>query len=212
MKQFIEFVPVALFAAVFFYSRDIYLSTMVLMVGIAAQVAFEYLTSGRIEKKTQIIFWISMLFGGATLLFRNEVFIQWKPTIVNWLFAATLLASQLFGRENLLKKMLGAQMHLPAHVWQRLNLGWSLGFFIAGALNLVVAFNFTLEFWVSYKLIGGFAITLGYIVLTIAYLAKGGYLQEPQPLSDDNSVDDRNANDRNVNTNKVDNNSIDTNH
>ena len=29
MKQFIEFVPVALFAGVFFYSRYIYLSTMV---------------------------------------------------------------------------------------------------------------------------------------------------------------------------------------
>ncbi|MFT4633366.1 MAG: intracellular septation protein [Candidatus Pseudothioglobus sp.] len=189
MKQFIEFVPVALFVAVFFYSRDIYLSTMVLMGGVAAQVAFEYLTTQRVEKKTQIIFWISMLFGGATLLFRNELFIQWKPTIVNWLFAATLLGSQLFGRENLLKKMLGAQMQLPAHVWQRLNLGWSLGFFIAGALNLVIAFNFTLDFWVSYKLIGGFAITLSYIILTVAYLAKGGYLQEPQPEKDDGNTD-----------------------
>jgi len=179
MKQFIEFVPVALFAAVFFYSRDIYLSTTVLMVAIAAQAALEYLTTRRIEKKTQIIFWISMLFGGATLLFRNELFIQWKPSIINWLFAGSLLASQFFGKENLLKRMLGAQLRLPDPVWQRLNLGWSLGFFIAGALNLVVAFNFSLEFWVSYKLIGGFAITLSYIVLTLVYLSSGGYLQEP---------------------------------
>ena len=174
MKQFIEFVPVALFAAVFFYSRDIYLSTTVLMVAIAAQAALEYLTTRRIEKKTQIIFWISMLFGGATLLFRNEL-------IINWLFAGSLLASQFFGKENLLKRMLGAQLRLPNPVWQRLNLGWSLGFFIAGALNLVVAFNFSLDVWVSYKLIGGFAITLSYIVLTLIYLSSGGYLQEPQP-------------------------------
>jgi intracellular septation protein len=178
MKQFIEFVPVALFAAVFFYSRDIYLSTMVLMVAIAGQAALEYITTRRIEKKTQVIFWISMLFGGATLLFRNELFIQWKPTIINWLFAGALLSSQFYGKENLLQKMLGAQLQLPGHVWLKLNLGWSLGFFIAGALNLLVAFNFSLEFWVSYKLIGGFAITLGYIIITIAYLAKGGYLQE----------------------------------
>lgn len=177
MKQFIEFVPVALFAAVFFYSRDIYLSTIVLMVAIAGQAALEYLSTRRIEKKTQVIFWISMLFGGATLLFRNELFIQWKPTIINWLFAGALLSSQFFGKENLLQKMLGAQLPLPGHVWQRLNLGWSLGFFIAGALNLVVAFNFSLEFWVSYKLIGGFAITLVYIIITVAYLANGGYLQ-----------------------------------
>jgi intracellular septation protein len=177
MKQFIEFVPVALFAGVFFYSRDIYLSTMVLMVAIAGQAALEYLTSRRIEKKTQVIFWISMLFGGATLLFRNELFIQWKPTIINWLFAGALLSSQFLSKQNLLEKMLGAQLQLPGHAWQRLNLGWSLGFFIAGALNLVVAFNFSLDFWVSYKLIGGFAITLSYIVITVAYLANSGYLQ-----------------------------------
>jgi intracellular septation protein len=180
MKQFIEFVPVALFAAVFFFSRDIYLSTLVLMVAIAAQAGLEYLMTRRIERKTQIIFWISMLFGGATLLLRNELFIQWKPTIINWLFAAGLLASQFLGKDNLLKKMLGAQLRLPDSVWLRLNLGWSLGFFIAGALNLVVAFNFSLAFWVSYKLIGGFAITLSYIVLTLIYLSSGGHLQDPQ--------------------------------
>ena len=180
MKQFIEFVPVALFAAVFFFSRDIYLSTLVLMVAIAAQAGLEYLMTRQIEKKTQIIFWISMLFGGATLLLRNELFIQWKPTIINWLFAAGLLASQFLGKDNLLKKMLGAQLRLPDSVWLRLNLGWSLGFFIAGALNLVVAFNFSLAFWVSYKLIGGFAITLSYIVLTLIYLSSGGHLQDPQ--------------------------------
>ena len=180
MKQFIEFVPVALFAAVFFFSRDIYLSTLVLMVAIAAQAGLEYLMTRQIEKKTQIIFWISMLFGGATLLLRNELFIQWKPTIINWLFAAGLLASQFLGKDNLLKKMLGTQLRLPDSVWLRLNLGWSLGFFIAGALNLVVAFNFSLAFWVSYKLIGGFAITLSYIVLTLIYLSSGGHLQDPQ--------------------------------
>ena len=47
------------------------------------------------------------------------------------------------------------------------------------ALTLVVAFNFSLDFWVSYKLIGGFAITLSYIVITVAYLANSGYLQAP---------------------------------
>lgn len=179
MKQFIEFIPVALFTGVFFYTRDIYISTAVLMAAITAQVGLEYGMTRRVEKKTQVIFWIAILFGSATLLFRNELFIQWKPTIINWLFAAGLLASQFFGSENLLKKMLGAQIQLPTPVWNRLNLGWCMGFFIAGALNLVVAFSFSLEFWVSYKLVGGFALTLMYIIITVAYLVRGGYLQEP---------------------------------
>ena len=42
----------------------------------------------------------------------------------------------------------------------------------------LVAYNFSLEFWVSYKLVGGVAITLVYMIVTIVYLAKGGYLND----------------------------------
>ena len=178
MKQFIEFVPVALFVIVYFSTRDIYLSTGVLMVGICLQVAFEYFKFKQVERKTQVIFWVAMLFGGATLLFRNQEFIQWKPTIVNWMFCAALLGSQFMGKENLLKRMLGEQIPLPQTVWRNLNLGWSFGFFVAGALNLVVAYSFSLDTWVSYKLIGGFAITLVYMLITMIYLVKGGYISE----------------------------------
>ena len=96
MKQFIEFIPVVLFVGVYYTTKDIYLSTGVLMAGIFLQVAYEYFTTGTVEKKTQAIFAIAMLFGGATLLFRNEVFIQWKPTIVNWLFAAVHSGEALY--------------------------------------------------------------------------------------------------------------------
>lgn len=180
MKQFIEFMPVALFVAIYFYTKDIYLSTGVLMVAIGAQLGIEFATFKRVERKTQVIFWVAILFGGATLLFRNEAFIQWKPTVVNWLFAVALLASQYIGKENLLQKLLGAQLKLPSPVWRNLNFGWSFGFFLAGVLNLVVAWYFSLDFWVSYKLVGGFGLTLLYMIVTIVYLVKGGYIQQEE--------------------------------
>ena len=148
------------------------------MVGVCFQVAFEYFRFGKVDKKTTIIFWVAILFGGATLVFRNEAFIQWKPTIVNWLFAVGLMASQIFGRENIIKKMLGEQIKLPDPVWRNLAFGWAFGFFLAGAMNPIVAYNFDLDFWVTYKLFGGFIITLIYMIVTMVYLAKGGYIQE----------------------------------
>ncbi len=184
MKQFIEFIPVALFVGVYFTTKDIYLSTGVLMAGMLVQVAFEYFTTGTVEKKTLVIFAIAMIFGGATLLFRNEVFIQWKPTIVNWLFAVTLWGSAVLVKTNLLKKMIGQQVKMPDNAWRNLNHGWALGFFIAGALNLVVAYNFSLDFWVSYKLFGGMGLTIFYMVCTMVYLVKGGYLSEPEKTKD----------------------------
>jgi intracellular septation protein len=82
--------------------------------------------------------------------------------------------------------MLGKQLTLHDQVWVRLNFGWACGFFFAGALNLVVAYNFSMEFWVSYKLIGGFALTFLYIMLTVGYLASKGYLKELEsPATED---------------------------
>ena len=182
MKQLIEFIPVALFVVVYFSTRDIYLATGVLMVGIVIQVIFEYWKDRRISKQTQFIFWVAMLAGGATLLFQDELFIKWKPTIVNWMFCLALLASQYLGSDNLLKKLLGGQLELPDQVWRTLNLGWSAGFFLAGVLNLLVAYLFSTDIWVTYKLVGGLGITLTYIIVTMVYLVKGGHLKlDAQP-------------------------------
>ena len=178
MRQFIEFVPIAAFVAVYFSTKDIFLATSVLMAAVCVQVGFEYLADGVISKRTQMIFWVVMLAGIATLAFQNEIFIKWKPTIVNWMFCVALLISQFFMKETLLKKMLGEALPLPDQSWRTLNYGWSIGFFIAGALNLFVAYFFSTDFWVTYKLVGGMAITLVYIVITIVYLHRSGHLKK----------------------------------
>lgn len=180
MRQFVEFVPIALFVVVYFTTRDIYLATGVLMAGVCVQLGYEYKVDGEVSRRTQMVFWVAILAGSATLIFQDELFIKWKPTIVNWLFCAALLASEFLTRDNLLKKMLGEHLPLPDHVWRNLGFGWSAGFFLAGALNLVVAYLFNTDFWVTYKLVGGFALTLSYMIITMIYLVKGGYIQEEE--------------------------------
>jgi intracellular septation protein len=178
MNQLLDFVPVALFVIVFFLS-DIFYATGALMIGVTVQVLVYLALKRPVSRELKITLWASLLFGGLTLAFRNETFIQWKPTIVNWLLAAGLIGSHFFGSKNALQHMLGKQLSLVDEVWVRLNFGWACGFFLAGVFNLVVAYNFSMEFWVSYKLIGGFALTFLYILATVGYLASKGYLQEP---------------------------------
>lgn len=177
MNQLLDFVPIFLFAVVFFLS-DIYYATAALMGAVTLQVGAYRLAGKTISRELAITFWASLLFGGLTLVFRNELFIQWKPTIVNWLLCASLIASHFVGKRNIIAQLFGKQLTLVDEVWAKLNFGWALGFFIAGALNLLVAYNFSMEFWVSYKLIGGFALTFLYILITMAYLAKKGLLAE----------------------------------
>ena len=180
MKQFVEFIPIAVFAGVYFYTRDIFISTAVLIVATLCQIAFEYGQTRTVSKQNLFIFVTVVVLGALTLSFRDEVFIQWKPTMVNWVFSVVLLGTLLIAKINLLKQLLGSQINLPEHVWRNLVFGWSAAFFFAGALNLVVAFNFDMDFWVSYKLVGGFALTLFYMVCTVAYLVKGGYLEDAE--------------------------------
>lgn len=179
MNQLLDFLPVAVFVLVFFLT-DIFYATGALMIGVTVQVLAYLALKKPLSRELKITFWASMIFGGLTLIFRNETFILWKPTIVNWLLAGVLIGSHFFARKTALQHMLGGQMELHEAVWTRLNFGWAAGFFFAGALNLVVAYNFSLEFWVSYKLIGGFALTFLYILATIGYLAAKGYLKEPE--------------------------------
>jgi intracellular septation protein len=180
MKQFVEFLPIAVFAGVYFYTRDIFISTTVLIVATLCQIAFEYGSTKTVSRQTLFVFFSVVVLGGMTIAFRDEVFIQWKPTLVNWAFSLVLLGALLIAKISLLEKMLGSQLTLPNHVWRNLTYGWSAAFFLAGALNLVVAFNFDMDFWVSYKLVGGFALTLLYMICTVVYLVKGGYLEDAE--------------------------------
>jgi intracellular septation protein len=184
LNQLLDFLPILLFVAAFFGSgQDIYLATGVLMAAVALQVGLYYLTGKPVGRELKLTFWASMIFGALTLLLRNELFIQWKPTVVNWALAAALLGSHWVRQHNLLKSLLGEQLRMPEVDWQRLNYGWAFGFFLAGALNLLVAYNFSMEFWVSYKLIGGFGLTFLYIIITLTYLARRGLLDgDPQEL------------------------------
>jgi intracellular septation protein len=179
MKQLIEFIPIVLFFVVYqlkgesitmgqwHYNFDgIFTATAVLMAATVVQVILSYLISRRLEKRLLWMLLAVMVFGGATLVFRNQLFIQWKPTIFNWALAIAFLASQFIGEKNLMERTLGTQIQLPKPVWGKLNLLWITNFTIVGALNLVVAYGYSEDAWVSYKLYSSIGFTLLLTILT----------------------------------------------
>lgn len=163
MKFLFDLFPIILFFAAF-KAFDIFVATGVVIVATAAQIAWVW----HRHRKVDTMLWVSLalvvVFGGATLLLRDETFIKWKPTVLYWLFAVVLFASaHLFGR-NLIRAMLEAQVTLPTPLWARLNLAWVLFFAAMGVLNLWVAFNFSTDTWVTFKLFGGMGLMVVFIV------------------------------------------------
>ena len=82
------------------------------------------------------------------------------------LLALIFGASQFIGDKNLMERTLGSQIHLPKPVWLRLNVLWVSNFTIVGALNLVVAYQYSEATWVSYKLYSAIGFTLALTILT----------------------------------------------
>jgi intracellular septation protein len=116
-------------------------------------------------------FAIIAVFGGATLLLQDETFIKWKPTVLYWLFAAVLAGSALL-RRNLIRSVLSQEMHLPDPIWARLNVAWIVFFALMGAANLYVAFNYSTDLWVNFKLFGGMGLMLLFVVAQALVLAR----------------------------------------
>lgn len=178
MKFLFDLFPVVLFF-VAFKLADIYVATGVAIAATFLQVGWLKLRGKRVDPMLWASFGIIVVFGGATLLLQNETFIKWKPTVLYWLLGSVLAGAALGFRRNLVRSMLSEQVQLPDPVWARLNWSW-VGFFaFMGALNLYVAYNFSTDLWVNFKLFGGMGLMLLFVVVQSAFLAK--YVEEEKP-------------------------------
>ncbi len=184
MKQLAELIPLALFfityqldgtvlnvGAIQYEVDGIFSATAVLIIATTLQVVLTRLITGHLEKRLLWLLAAVAVFGGATLIFRDQTFIYWKPTVFNWALAAVFAGSEFIGEKNLMARTLGSQVQLPATVWRRLNWTWVGYFAFVGTLNLIVAYGYTEAFWVSYKFYSAFGFTLLISILTAVIIA-----------------------------------------
>ena len=191
MRLLLDFLPIALFFAA--YKLDgIYTATAVAIVATLLLVAAFWLRHRRVEKMHLVTLAILLIFGGATLLLQDPVYIKWKPTVAYGLFALVFLGSMVIGERNLTERMMGHLTRgVPPRLWKRLNLAWVVFFLVAGALNLYVAYHFSEATWVNFKLFGLLGLTLAFIVAQSLVLSR--YLTEgSEAPSADSSADREN--------------------
>lgn len=200
MKLLIDFLPVVIFFIVYKMApqcieliapllnadqvtylhamQPIILATAVLIPATALQILYTRYTTGKFEKMHLITLALVVLLGGTTVLLQDKEFIMWKPTIVNWLFAAAFLSSQLFMEKSFLQRMMEANLTLPSSVWIKLNYAWIGFFIISGIVNLIVAYNFSEDTWVNFKLFGLLGLTILFIIVQSLFLYR--YIEQKE--------------------------------
>ncbi|MXZ80022.1 MAG: septation protein A [Gammaproteobacteria bacterium] len=185
MKILLDFFPLIIFFAAF-KLYDIFVATAAAIVATFIQIAVMRLKHRRFEPMHLITLAIITVFGGLTILLHDDVFIKWKPTIVNWIFSLVILAMQ-FTKKSALEYVMGSQISLPATAWRNLNLSWAAFFLSMGGLNLYVAFFHNLgadpeirtEVWVNFKVFWMFGLTLVFAVGQFFFLYR--YLKDDAP-------------------------------
>jgi intracellular septation protein len=150
----------------------ILLATAVAIVATLAQVGWLLIRKRKVDRMLWISLVIIVVMGGATLILRDPTFIKWKPTVLYWAFAVVLLAADWIFKKNMVRSMMQEQISLPDGVWARLNLSWVAFFAFMGVANLYVAYHFSENIWVNFKLFGGIGLMVVFVLIQAVMLSR----------------------------------------
>ena len=171
MKLLFDFFPIVLFF-VAFKLFDIYVATAVAMGATVAQIGWVWMRRGKVDTMLWVSLGVITVFGGATLALQDPTFIKWKPTVLYWLFALVLAVAGFGFKKNFVRSIMQHQVQLPDEMWERLQASWIGFFLVMGVLNLYVAYNYTTDTWVNFKLFGGMGLMLVFVLLQALMLAR----------------------------------------
>lgn len=203
MKFFLDFFPVLLFFLVYKFFGDlppnlvdmanslpvvridpaeprdaIYFATLVLILATIVQNIAHFLIYRKLEKMHLISLGILVAFGSLTLAFKDPLFIKWKVSIFNWFFGAAIIGSQFIGKTPLIERMMAQAISVPAKIWRQINMSWGLFFLLVGVVNIYVAYNYSEDIWVDFKLFGVLGMTFVFMIIQGLYLAKHALPEE----------------------------------
>jgi intracellular septation protein len=184
MKLLLDFLPILIFFGVYKTTGDLITATAVLIPVTIVQVAVVYWLTKKLEKMALVTLALVIVLGGLTVLLNDGWFIMWKPTVVNWLFAAAFFGSHFIGSKPIIERLLGHAIALEPKQWLTLSFAWIAFFIFLGVLNLIVAYQFSEDVWVNFKLFGLLGLTFGFLIIQGVWISKHGSEAQAQPEDD----------------------------
>ena len=167
----VEMLPLIAFFAVYYFTKNIFIATGVCIVASWLQVGVAYFKYKKISKNTMLSCILITVFGGLTIILHNKVFIMLKPSLLYWIMGISMLVGQIVGK-NGVKLLLQEHIKLQDKDWSILNLAWVGFFLVMGGLNLFVALTFSEYLWVQFKVFGGLALMLIFMIFCGIYIYK----------------------------------------
>lgn len=174
LKFFCEVTPLLIFFFIFKTSnhpKPIIDATLYLVISTFIVLAICYYLTKYIPKLPLFSALVLAIFGVATILFDNEIFIKIKPTLLNLIFA-TILFYSYYSKKLFLKEILGSAIIMEDKAWLILSIRWALFFVALAILNEVIWRNFSTDFWVKFKVFGMMPISIIFTLSQMPFMMK----------------------------------------
>ncbi len=180
MSFIIDFFPLLFFFAAYKFA-DIYIASGILILASAVQLIMFRVRAGKFEKSKIWMFIGILLFGGVTIVLHDDFYLKIKVSIIFTIISLALLGSFYVGRKQPLVKTIALKTgdnfsKVPESRWYLINWLWIGFFFSIAIINLYVAFNFSLDTWVSFKVWG--ITILNLILMMISLFLIFPYMEE----------------------------------
>ncbi len=167
----LDLLPLAAFF-VGYQLGDLMLATALIIAATLVSLGVIYHLERKLALNPLITAIVVTVFGGLTLLLNDELFIKMKPTIINCLFAAILLAGVYIYRRGLLKYVLDMALDLSDEGWCKLSARWGFFFVFLALLNELIWRNFSTDFWVNFKVFGMLTCTVLFTLSQIPLIKR----------------------------------------
>jgi intracellular septation protein len=173
LKFIADFGPLLIFFTVYYKSgNNLSVAIPPLIISTIIAVGVIYYLEKKIPYIPIVGGVIISLFGGLTLYFNNPVFLYMKPTIINVIFAITLIVGKTFFNKNFLEFFFKTAFQLDELGWNKLNNRWAYFFIFLAILNEIVWRTQPETTWVNFKVWGILPLTFIFTALQLPMINK----------------------------------------
>ena len=135
----------------------------------------------RLDKQQWIVLFMTVIFGGVTLMLSDDFYIRLKAVLLNLIFAGAFLLSPYFMKDKkpLIQRLFGPIFNLTAKGWKNLNFAWAAMFIFMSCLHIFFAFLFLGgKYWGEFTAFGDMIVMFSFIIIQFIVLRK--YFKSPE--------------------------------
>ena len=137
--------------------------------------ALFFIQKFKLDKQQWIVLFMTVVFGGITLILSDDFYIRLKAVLLNLVFGAVFLLSPWFSKDKkpLIQRLFGPVFDLTEKGWMKLNFAWAAMFAFMSFLHCFFAYLYMDgKYWGEFTAFGDMLVMFSFIIIQFIVLRK----------------------------------------